>query len=190
MAEADFEIVGVMGGSDFDRAGPEGHFDRIIGDDGNGFPADRNVNGLADEGSIPWVVRMNGNRNVTKHGFRPGRRDHDRTRIAGIADLPEVRRLFFVSDLDVGEGGFAAGAPVGDGVAAVEGSFIVQVNEGFENSLLAGGIEGEPFPTPVDRCAKAADLAGNSVSVFFFPFPNRIHKCVSAEVEPGLTVGV
>ena len=89
---AHLEVVEVMPGRDFDRAGAECAIDRGVGDDRD--LATRSAAGehLADVRLVALVIRMHRDGGVAEHRLRPRRRDGHRAGAVGerIADVPEV----------------------------------------------------------------------------------------------------
>ena len=76
MANAHFEVVGVVRGRDLDRAGTERFVDVAIGDDGNLSADERKHDVLADERRVALVRRIDRDRGITQHGFGAGGRDY------------------------------------------------------------------------------------------------------------------
>src|SRR5271169_3791858 len=65
-------VVEIVGRRHFYRTSAEFEVnENRVADDRNLTRGQRQINGLADEIFIPWIERMNGNRHVAKHGFRP-----------------------------------------------------------------------------------------------------------------------
>lgn len=71
VALAHFVVVEVVGRGDLDAAGAEFRVHIVVADDGD-FPAgDGQLDGLADQVLIALVFRVDGDRRIAQHGFRP-----------------------------------------------------------------------------------------------------------------------
>jgi hypothetical protein len=71
MALADGEVVGVVRGSNFYRAGAEVAADPLVENNGNFAADERQAEFLAVQVQIALVFRMNGNRRIAQQCFRP-----------------------------------------------------------------------------------------------------------------------
>ena len=70
VALADFEVVGIVRGRDFDDAGAEFAVNIGVGDDGNFAIHQRQHHVLADEVLVAFVLGMDGDGGVAEHRFR------------------------------------------------------------------------------------------------------------------------
>ncbi len=107
VAQADGEVIEVVGGGDLDAAGAELRVGMGVGDDRDPASGQGQVEGLADDVPVPRVVRMDRHRRVAEHRLRACR-GHGQVPGAvaqRIADVIEVAMHFAVDHLLVGEGG-------------------------------------------------------------------------------------
>ncbi len=108
MPQADLEVVRVVGGGDFDCAGPEFGVDVVVGHD-NELPVEKRMRqSLADEMAVALVIGMHRDRGVTEHRLDPGGGHHD-VRFAvverAVAERHQLALDLFVLDLEVGDRG-------------------------------------------------------------------------------------
>jgi len=103
MTLRDRVVVEVMRRGDLDHAGAEGPVDEAVGDDRNQALAKRQPNRLTDQVPVALVLRMHHHCAVAKHGFRPGggNRQHSRTVVEWVVDLPEKPAFLFAHHFEV-----------------------------------------------------------------------------------------
>ena len=82
MALAEGEVVGIVRGRDFDRAGAEVAADPLVENDGNLAVHQRQAQLLAVQMQVALVFRMNGDGDVAEHGL--GARGGDGEKLASI----------------------------------------------------------------------------------------------------------
>ena len=102
-----------------------------------------------------------------------------------VADGDELAVVVGVVDLDVGQGGEAARAPVDDPLGAVDQPVVV---EPLEDRLDGPGqplVHGEPLAGPVHGVAEAAHLGQDPAAVLALPLPDPLDERLAAEVVPG-----
>jgi hypothetical protein len=73
----DLEVVGVVPGSDLERARAEVAPDVVVGDDRHLAPDERHHGAAADEVAVALVVGMHSDRGVAEHCLDPGGGHHD-----------------------------------------------------------------------------------------------------------------
>ena len=187
VAQADLEVVGVVGRGDLHRAGAELHVAVFVGDDGYLFIHDGQDDGLADLVLIAGVFRMHGHGGVAQHGLGAGG-GHDDKAFAvgvGIAQVPQVAGFVLVVDLDVGDGGLAVGAPVDDAHAAVDEALFVQLHEGLLHRLGAALVHGEALLGPVAGGAQGHQLLLDAGVIFMLPVPHHVQELFPAQIVAG-----
>ena len=116
------EIVRIVRGRDFHRAGPELRVHLLVGDDGDLTIHQRQDDHLADQVLVAFVFGMHGHGRIAQHGLGAGRgHNHEPLghALERIPEIPQVSLDFVVLDFDVGEGGLVPRAPVDDVLAAV-----------------------------------------------------------------------
>ena len=76
VAGAHLIVIEVVGGRDLDAAGAEFAVDIVVGNHRNFATNQGQHDVLADQVSIPLILRVYGDRCIAEHGFWPGGRDH------------------------------------------------------------------------------------------------------------------
>ena len=120
VALADGEVVRVVGRGDLDGAGAELGVDVRVGDDRDRAVGQRQLDLLADEVRVPLVVGVDGDGGVTEHRLGAGGGDDEGLVALAVLDGDELAVVVLVVDLDVGDGGQTARAPVDDALGAVD----------------------------------------------------------------------
>ena len=182
VAAADLEVVGVVGRGDLDRAGAEGRVDVLVGDDRDAAAGERQLHGLADQVLVALVVGVHGHRGVAEHGLGPGGGDHDRVVPVPVADRDQFALVVAVVDLDVGQRGQAARAPVDDPLGPVDQAFVEQPLEDRLDGPGQALVHGEPLAGPVHAVAQAAHLAEDLAAGLGLPLPDPLHEPLPAQV--------
>jgi hypothetical protein len=78
---------------------------------------------------VPVVVGVHGDGRVPEHRLGPGRGDDDLRVARAVPDRHQLAVLVGVLDLDVGQRGQTAGAPVDDPLRAVDQALAVHAGE-------------------------------------------------------------
>ena len=185
MAAADLEVVRVVRRGDLDRAGAEGRVDVRVGHDRDVPAGEREFDGLADEVLVSLVVGVDRHGGVAEHGLGPRRRHHDAVVTVAVADGDQLAVVVGVVDLDVGQRGEAARAPVDDPLGAVDQPVVVQPLEDRLDGSAEPFVHGEALARPVHRVAEAAHLGQDPAAVLALPLPDAFDEGFPAEVVPG-----
>ena len=128
------EVVGVVSRRNLHAAGSEFPVHVLVGDHRD-FPVrQRQLQHLADQILIPFILRIDSHRRIAQHGFRTRRGDlhvpplfsHNR-----IIDVPEKAVLIHVLHLGIGKRRLAPGAPVNDTAALVDPALLIQTDKHF-----------------------------------------------------------
>ena len=191
VAQTHLEVVGVVGGGDFHNAGAEFHINIFVGNNRD-FSAYKGQNeGFADIIGVAPVLGVHRNGGIAEEGFRAGGGKLKPAGAVGkgIAQVPEVTRLILVLNLRVGDGGFAAGAPVYNAFAAINKTLFVKVGEHLANGLAAALVKGEAFSVPVAGAAELFELTDNGSAVFLFPVPCSLKEAVAPDGLLGKPLG-
>ena len=130
---AHLEVVGVVRGSNFYRAGAERFIDVSVRNDGNFTVGKRQIDGLTDKRRIAFVGRIHRDCGIAQHGFGTGGRNDDVLVGIGhrILKVPKMSFFGFVLHFRVGNRRFAIGAPVDNPVALINKAFFVHIDENF-----------------------------------------------------------
>ena len=190
LSRCDLVVVGVMGRGDLDRAGAELAVDGRVGHDRD-QPVDQGqAHRPADQALVAGVVGVDGHGGVAQHRLGPRGRHPDPARPVGqrVAQVGELARDLLVLDLDVGQGGQAAGAPVDDPPPPVQEPLLVQGDEHLADGPGQALVHGEALPRPVDRVAEALHLAEDAPAGLGLPGPDPLHERLPAQVEAGLAL--
>jgi len=117
----DLEVDGVVGGRHLERPGPELAVHGLVGDHGDPSVQKGQDDRSSDEVSVALVVGVDGHGGVAQHRLRAGR-GNDEEFIGALQRVLDVVKLalrLLIDDLEVGEGGAAAGAPVDEPLAPI-----------------------------------------------------------------------
>ena len=88
----------------------------------------------------------------------------------------------FVVNLEVGQAGLTAGAPVDHPRALVDPASLVHRHEGLADGAGAALVEREALAAPVTRRAEAPELVDDLVVVLVLDLPDALHELLAAEV--------
>ena len=186
VAAADLEVVRVVSRGDLDRAGAEGRVDVRVGHDRDPPPGERQLDGRCRRGaeyrsSSGWTATAVSPSMVSARVVATTMRVIP----VAVADRDELAVVVGVVDLDVGQRGEAARAPVDDPLGAVDQPVVVQP---LEDRLDGPGqplVHGEPLTGPVHGVAEAAHLGQDPAAVLALPLPDPLDERLAAEVVPG-----
>jgi len=186
MALADLEIVRVVRGRDFDDAGAEFAVDVSIRDDRNFTIHQREHHGLADEALVALVIRMDRDRRIAEHRFRPRGRHDEKFFGASdrIAEMPELPRPLDVNDFEIADRGLAARAPIDHVRTAIEQPFVVEAQESFEHGAVKLRLEREMLARPIARGAEPDHLSFDRAAALRLPLPHAPLEFLAAEFQP------
>ena len=179
---ADLEVVRVVRRGHLDRAGAERRVDVLVGDDRDAPAGQRQLHGPADQVGVALVVGVHRDGGVAEHGLGPGGGDHDGVVTVAVADRDELAVVVAVLDLDVGQRGQAARAPVDDALGPVDQAV---VEEPLEDRLDGPGqalVHREPLAGPVHAVAEAAHLAEDLAAGLGLPLPDPLDEGLAAQI--------
>ncbi|GFN03864.1 hypothetical protein Smic_24200 [Streptomyces microflavus] len=160
----------------------------VVGDDGDRPVGQRQLDLLADQVLVALVVGVDGDGGVTEHRLGAGGGDDD-----GLVPLPvrhgdELAVVLLVLDLDVGDRGETARAPVDDALGAVDQPVVEHLLEDGLDGLGEALVHGEALTGPVDALAEAAHLAGDLAAGLVLPLPDALDEGLAAQVVAGLAL--
>ena len=180
----DLEVGRVVARRDLERTGPELAVDALVGDHRNAPLDERNHHFLADQVAVAVVVRMHGDRDVGEDRRRPHRCDRDVAGAVGerVADVREGVVFVLVLDLEVGESGPVARAPVDDPVRPIDPAALVEVDEPAHDGAVVALVHREPRAPVVERGAELAELAHDRAAVALEPVLDVGVEAVAAQV--------
>ena len=137
---------------DLDRPGSKLGIHEGIGNDFD-FPVyQRKDQGLSDQGTVAFVVRIDGDRRIPQHGLGTGGRDNHAfffIILKGIPDVIEVSLDIPVLGLFIREGCQTARTPINDVFAAVDESLLVEGDKDMFDRVAVGFIHGKAGARPV-----------------------------------------
>ncbi len=188
VALADLEVVRVVRRGHLDGAGAELRVDVLVRDDRDAAAGERQLDLGADEVLVALVLGVDGDGRVTQHRLGAGGRDDDGRAALAVADRDELALVVLVLDLDVGDRGQAAGAPVDDALGAVDQLVVVELLEDGLDGLGEALVHGEALTGPVDAVAEAAHLARDLTAGLVLPLPDTLDEGLPAEVVSGLAL--
>ena len=105
-----------------------------------------------------------------------------------VADRDQLALVVGVIDLDVGQGGQAARAPVDDPLGPVDQLVVEEPLEDRLDGPRQPLVHREPLAGPVHAVAEAAHLAEDAATVLGLPLPDPLHERLAAEVVAGQAV--
>ena len=182
VAAADLEVVRVMGGGHLDRAGAERGVDVGVGDHRDAPAGQRQLHRLAHHVGVTLVVRVHRDGGVAEHGLGPGGGDHDGIVIVPVADGDELAFVVGVLDLDVGQRGQAARAPVDDPFGPVDQAVVEELLEDRLHGAGQALVHREPLAGPVHAVADTAHLTEDLAAGFGLPLPDPLDEGLPAQV--------
>ena len=191
VSQTTFEVIRIVEWRDLDRARSKLELDKVIRDDWNLPPEERDIDELANHGCVARILRMYGDRGVTKHRLR-ARRCHDD--FAGsirewVTQMPEVAIELFVLNLDIRNGRHQLWRPVHHPLTEVDITLAVPLAEDIHDGIHVRLVHREAQPAPVVRTAKTLHLANDTVAVLLLPFPDALDKLLTPEVLAGQPFG-
>ena len=190
---ADFVVVEVVGRGNLHTARAFLHIGVLVRHDGDAAAYQRQLDELADQGSIARILRVDGHAGIAQQGFRAGGGDHHVIlAVVGldavgqrVAEVPEAALLLFVFHFQVGNGGVQGRVPVHQALAAIDQLLFMEAHEDFLNRFIEAVVHGEALAAPVDAGAHAAQLSGNVAAGLLLPLPHFIDERFAAEVMAG-----
>ena len=157
----------------------------VVGDDRDPPAGERELDLGADQVLVALVVRVHRDRGVAEHRLGPGGGDDDRGVTVAVADGDQLTVVLGVLDLDVGERGQAARAPVDDPLGPVDQAV---VEHPLEDGLHRPGetlVHREPLARPVHAVAEPAHLSEDLAARLGLPLPDPLDERLPPQVVPG-----
>src|SRR5215218_2359407 len=191
------EVVGVMRGGDLEDAGSELGIHVLVGEDLY-LPLDERHPYLSsDEVQVTLVLRVDDERHVAEHRFWTRGEDLGVVFTVGalalavnegVANAVELALHILVVDLEVRDGRAVVRAPVGDAVAPVDQTLVVQPDKGSEDRVDVVVVHSVAEPAPVERGAQALVLAEDLLPCYKGELAAALDEGFAAEVPPGLAL--
>ena len=183
VTQPDLEVVEVVRRRDLHGAGAELAVDVLVGDDRNLAADRRQAHRAAHEATVALVVGMHGDGGVAEHRLRPRRHDLDRAAAVGerIAQMIQLAVGVGVLDLEVGERGAAARAPVDEIAVAVDQPFLVEPDEHLAHRAREALVHREALARPVARHAETLQLHDDRAARRVAPLPGALDERLAPE---------
>ena len=186
-------VVEVVRASDLDAAATEFLVHKIIGDHRDFAVAQGQVDELADQVLVAFVVGVHAQRAVGQHRLRARRGNvHAAQRCAigsglrtvaeRVQDVPHEAVALFAFHLKVGDRALQNRVPIDQALATVNQALLIELHKGFGDRFGQLGVHGEVFAAPVHAVAHAAHLGGDGVATLFLPLPDLVCKGLAAQV--------
>ncbi len=188
VALADLEVVRVVRRGHLDGAGAELGVDVLVGDDRDGAVGQRQLDEPADQVLVALVLRVDGDGRVAEHGLGAGGGNDDGVVTLAVRHGDELAVVVLVLDLDVGDRGQAARAPVDDALGAVDQLVVVEPLEDGLDGLGEALVHREALAGPGDAVAETAHLAADLAAGLALPPPDALDERLAAEVVAGLAL--
>ena len=177
-------VVDVVGGSNFQNTGTEFDVDVFVADHRNRATDQRNQNAsIRSQMLVSRVIGVDADGRITEDGLGTGRGYGEVfvRALDPIAQVVEFTLRFAVDDLFVRESCLCGRIPVDHTDSAIDFSFVVEVDENFDDAAAQFGIHCEFGPFPVARCAQSAELFEDDAAVFLFPLPSVFEELFTGE---------
>ena len=100
-----------------------------------------------------------------------------------VLQVVQLAVLLLIDHLLITQSGLSLGIPVNHTYAAVDKTFVVQVNEHLDHALRAQVIHGESGTVPVTAAAQTAQLLEYYASVLLFPLPRVLKELITGQVS-------
>src|SRR5215203_2979330 len=191
------EVVGVMRRGDLEDTCTEFGIYVLVGEDLY-LPLDKRHHDPApDKVTVPPILGVDDERHVAEHRFRT--RGEDLSVIfsvgtwalvvhEGVADAVELALYFLVVDLEVRDGRTVVRAPVGDTVAAVDQTFVVQADKCSLDRVDVIVIHGVAEATPVEGGAEPLVLSEYLLPRLEGELAAAFDESLASEVPPRLAL--
>ena len=88
---------------------------------------------------------------------------------------------FLVDDLFVADGGECLRIPVHHTNATINKSFVVEVNEDIDDTLVTDVIHREGGTVPVARCTEFTQLLQDDAAILLLPLPSMLQELVTCQ---------
>ena len=180
---ADLKVVEVVSRGDLYAAGTEFAVHVGVRDNRNLTVAERQVNRVADEILVAFVLRVHGDRFVAEQRLRTGRRDDNVLSAIGcrVTDFPEMSVFLFRLHFDVRHRGLQLRIPVHETGALVDQALAVQLDEGLPDNARKLFIHREVGALPIHGVTEAAHLLQNRAAGEFLPLEHFLHELFAGE---------
>src|SRR5215216_7062747 len=162
------EVVGVMRRGDLEDTCTEFGIYVLVGEDLY-LPLDEwHHDPASDKVTVPRILGVDDERHVAEHCFGTCGEDLGVSLSVGakafavnegVADAVELALHVLVGDFEVRDGRAVVRAPVGDAVAAVDQTFLVQADKCGEDGIDVIVVHGVPEATPIEGGAEPLVLA-------------------------------
>ncbi len=184
MTSADLKVVGIMRGSHLHTAGTKFFIHIIIGDDGDTTVGERQEQLFAYHILVAGVRGIDCHGDIAQHCFRAGGGNCYVSRAIGIrvADMPQLAFFIAVFHFVVGQGGYAARAPVDDVFTFIDQTIIVEAHKHFFHAAGKHLIHGETLTLPIAGCAQQLQLVDDDAAFFFLPAPDSFQQGFPADL--------
>src|SRR5215218_8994887 len=191
------EVVGVVRRGDLEDTCTEFGIYVLVGEDLY-LPLDKRHHDPApDKVTVPRILGVDDERNVAEHGFRTRGEDlgvvfsvgtwalvvHE-----GVADAVEVALHFLVVDFEVRDSRAVVRAPVGDAVAAVDQTFVVQADKCGQDRVDVIVVHGVAEATPVEGGAEPLVLSEYLLPRLEGELAAAFDESLASEIPPRLAL--
>ena len=176
MTFTDFKIVRVMSGRNLYHTRPKIFLHIGISNNRDLTVNKRNLHHLSHQMRIAFILRVNRDRRIAKHGFRAGCRKFKKFFRPNhrIFNMPEMSILLLVLHLRVRDGSLAYRTPVDNAGTLVDKPLIMHFAEYFLNCLRAALIHGKTFSVPITGGTHFFKLLDNASAILRSPLPGAL----------------
>ncbi len=208
MRLAQHVVVGVVGRGHFQTACSELDVYIAVFDDGDDTPHERYDNFASFQPLVLRVFGIDAHSGIAHDGLWTCRSDNGVIAVVIFVDdvtfcrvccntvatngtvligyiifqVIEVAFLFVVDDLLVGECRLSLRIPVHHAQSAVDESFVIEVNEHFDDALASLLVHRERRAVPVAACTQSAQLFQDDAAMFVSPVPRMLEELFTRKV--------
>ena len=182
--QSHFIVIRVMGRGNLYRTSTKGGVDILISKQRN-LPVYYWQNqGLAHQLRITLVSRIYRHAGIAEHGLRTGGGNLHIPVLTLylIADMPQMACLGLMLHLNVGNGGVAVRAPVGNACPLIDKPLLIQADKNLPDSPGAALVHGETLPVPIQRGTQGTQLAHDAAAELFLPLPYTLQELLPAQL--------
>ena len=160
MTLAHFIVIEVMGRRYFNATRSKFWVDIVVSNNWDSSITERQVHEFADQVGVALVFRVNSYCRIPKHGLWSGSRNCEVLIGVGdrVVEVPQMAIFLFRDYFQIGDGGVQLWIPVHQAVAAINQSFVIEIDKDFLDHSGKLLIHGEAFTGPIQGGTHASEL--------------------------------
>ena len=185
VASSHLKVVRVMSRGNLHAAGTEFLIHILIRNHRNLAIGKWQLQHLANQILITFILRINCYCRITQQSFRTGRCNLNKSALFSdnrIIDMPEKTILLLMLYLGIGNRGLADRAPVDDAGAFINISFFIQLDKYFQYRIGTSCIHRKTLSVPVCGRTKLMKLIDDAGTILLLPVPACFQKAVTSQI--------